>query len=107
MTDDIAGWAIIAPKESSILHDIHKSGQQIEVARWKDTHSVNCWEDGAGRASNKGTSNMCGALPNDLGEVRGSRVLGVIIPGFTHPPVDPVGDGERTTSNSQVLCKTH
>ena len=107
MTDDIAGWVIIAPKEPSVLHGIRKSGQQIELARRKDTHSISFREDRAGRASNKGASNMCGALPNDLGEVRGLRVLRVIIPGFILPQVYPVGDGERTSSSSQVLCKTH
>ena len=107
MTDDVAGWAIVAPKEPSVLHDIHKSGQQIELAQRKDTHSISFREDGAGRASNKGASNICGALPNDLGEVRGLRVLGVVIPGFILPQVYPVGDGERTSSSSQVLCKTH
>ena len=64
-------------------------------------------EDGAGRANNDGASNMCGALPNDLGEVRGLRVSGVIIPSFVLPTVDHVGDGERNSSNRQVLCKTY
>ena len=106
MTDDIAGWVIIAPKEPSVLHGIRKSGQQIELARRKDTHSISFREDRAGRASNKGASNICGALPNDLGEVRGLRVFGVIILGFVLPRVDAVGDGVSTSSSSQVLCKT-
>ena len=77
------------------------------MAQRRDTHSVNFWEDGTGRASNNGASNMRGALPNDLGEVRGLRVLRVIIPGFILPHVDPAGDGERTSSSSQVLCKKY
>jgi len=103
--DDIAGWVVIAPKEFSTLQVIQKSGQRINVARRKDTHCRVPREDGAGRASNKGTSNTRGALPNDLGEVRGSRVSGVIILGFILPHVDPFGDAERTCSSSQVLCK--
>jgi len=106
-TDDIAGWVVIAPKEFSILHDIHKSGQRIKVARQRDTHSRIPREDGAGRASDKDASDTRGALPDDLGEVRGPRAFGVIILGFILPHVDPFGDAERSSSGSQVLCKTY
>ena len=75
----------------------------------KDTHSVLHWVDGPRRTSGKATSEMFGVLPNDLGEVSGAftetRFTVVIVLGFTRPHVDPVGDGERTRSNSQVLCK--
>ena len=103
--DDIAGWVIIAPKELSILRDIHKSEQRIKVARRRDTHSWIPREDGAGRASDEDTSNTRGALPDDLGEVRGPRAFGVVILGFILPHVDPFGDAERSSSSSQVLCK--
>ena len=75
------------------------------MVRRRDTHSIILWEDGAGSASSKGASNTGGALPNDLGEVRGLRVFGVIILGFVLPRVDPVGDGVSASSSSQVLCK--
>jgi len=77
----------------------------MDKSERKDTHSVLLWVDGSRRTSGKGASEMRGGLPNDLGEVRIGRVFGVIVPGFTRPHVDPVGDGERTGSNSQVLCK--
>jgi len=105
-TDDIAGWVIIAPEEFSILHDIHKSDQRVKIARRRVTHSGAFGEDGAGRTSDKDASNTRGTLPNDLGEMRGSRTFGVIILGFVLPHVDPLGDAERTSSSSQVLCKT-
>ena len=105
-TDDIAGWAIIAPKQFSVLHGIHKSDQWIRVARRRNTHSIILWEDGTRSAGSKGASNTCGALPDDLGEVRGLRVSGVIILGFVLPHVDPVGDAESASSSGQVFCKT-
>jgi len=73
---------MIAPKKFSILHDIHKSDQRIQVARRGDTHPIILWEDGVRSASSKGASNTRSAFPNDLGEVRGLRVFWVIILGF-------------------------
>jgi hypothetical protein len=62
--------------------------------------------DGPSSTINHGTSKLRGGLPNDLGEVRVLGILGVIILRFIRPQGDPIGDGERTSSHSQVLCKT-
>ena len=51
-----------------------------------------------------GASNLGGALPNNLGEVRVGGVVGVIILSFRHPIVDCVGDGVTIAApGEQVL----
>ena len=68
------------------------------------THPKRGIKDRTSRASNDSTSELGRALPNNLGEVRVGRVVGVILRGFRRPSVDPIGYRVITRPSSQVLC---
>jgi len=69
----------------------------------RGTHSVLDRIDGTRGASDEGTSELFGGLPNNLSEVRVGGILGVIIHDLPSPHIDTVGDGERIGSDGQVL----
>ena len=103
LADDIAGWVILARKEMRGLRGIDKSVSSDHKSH--DTHPILGREDGTSRAIDEGTAKLLGTLPNNLSEVRVGRVLGIVVLRFVGPPVDPIGDGEiSTSSGSQVLC---
>ena len=107
LTDNVARRGILAHK---VMRGLYRhpqvavsSTERPRVGGETGTYPKFGREDGTSRAIDEGAPKLLATLPNDLSEMRGFRVTGVVILGFIRPRFDSTGDGVTVTSSSSKV----